>query len=132
MNSQTQVNPQFQFQGTGRINEGNMIFLQMNRVNQAFSRTLDSTSSDAMRTYAFAVEQCIRTLEDCVDSFLDEEFKEKKKELIKKYDAATEEGNMKDRLRYLHRYYKLLENLLHRQSLWFKTGKYYEVMAVDE
>ena len=120
-------NPQFQFQSQGKLQEGNMIFLQMNRINQAFSMKTKSLEVNELKNHVFWLKQTIKTLEDNIDSFLDDEYRSERDNILDELDEA----DLRDKPDILHKYYKVLVNLLHRQKLWFSTKEYYEVVPVE-
>lgn len=118
----------FQFQGSGKLKEGNIIYLQMNRINQAFSKTPDSVTDSALRSFCFRLKQTIQALEDNIDSFLDEDYWSERDEILERYGEASTE----DRVDVLHDYFKLIENQLNRQKLWFGSDQYFEVAPIKE
>ena len=121
-------NPQFQFQSQGKLQEGSMIYLQMNRINQAFSKKAKSLEVNELKNHVFWLKQTIKTLEDNIDSFLDDEYRSERDNILDELDEA----DLRDKPDILHKYYKALVNLLHRQKLWFSTKEYYEVVPVKE
>lgn len=120
-------NPQFQFQSQGKLQEGSMIYLQMNRINQAFSKKTKSLEVNELKNHVFWLKQTIKTLEDNIDSFLDDEYRSERDNILDELDEA----DLRDKPDILHKYYKVLVNLLHRQKLWFSTKEYYEVVPVE-
>lgn len=114
---------EFRFQSQGKLKPNNLVFLQMNRVNQALSQKIETLEEDKLRAHIFWKKQCIRTLENNIKSFLDEEYKEKRDKLLEEYDEAS----VRDKVEVLHKLHQALESLLYRQGLWFSTQNYFEV-----
>lgn len=119
-----------QGQLAGELDEGSLIFLQKNRVNEILSEPIKDLTKNELSRYIFRLKNSLRALENTQRPFLkdDEDYQEKKEELMEEFKTAPlYEGEQKDKIDLLTEWYDEIIDVMNENNIYFGTTTHYSV-----